>query len=143
MNQPRSAKRKHTGAAICQQRSEHQSDSTAGRHGRDCQGGIFTAISKTKAYMAQLFVTNAAVSQSATQKRIWRNCISTAIGKARQCLAPPDINSDQKTGAESLLDDTTVSTRVVYQPRSAKKEHIWRNCISLARYSCISTTINT
>ena len=82
--QPRSAKRRHTGAAIYQQRSEHESDSTAGRHGRDCQSGIFTAISKTKAHLAQLFIANAVNQlQSATQKRTWCNCISTAISKAK------------------------------------------------------------
>ena len=82
--QPRSAKRKHTGAAIYQQQSEQQIDSTAGRHGRDCQSGILTAISKKKAYMAELFITNAVNQpQSATQKRIWRNCISIVMGKAK------------------------------------------------------------
>ena len=52
--QPRSAERKHTVVAIYQQRSGHQSDSAAGRHGRDCQSGKFTAISKPKASMTQL-----------------------------------------------------------------------------------------
>ena len=52
--QPRSAKQKHTVAAIYQQRSGHQSDSTAGRHRRDFQSGMFTAICKPKAHMTQL-----------------------------------------------------------------------------------------
>ena len=80
--QLRSAKRKHTGAAIYQQRLERQSDSTDERHSHDCQSYIFTAISKSKAYMSQLFTTNAVIQpKSATQKRIWRNCKSTANGK--------------------------------------------------------------
>ena len=34
--------------------------------------------------------------------------------------------------AKTLLDDTAVSTRAVYQPRSAKRNHIWHGRISTA-----------
>ena len=37
-----------------------------------------------------------------------------------------------KTKTKALLDGTAVSTRAVYQPRSAKQNHIWRSCISPA-----------
>ena len=54
------------------------------------------------------------------------SCISTAI----------------QTEAKALLVDTAVSTWAVYQPRSVKRNHLWRSCISQARYSCISTATN-
>ena len=53
------------------------------------------------------------------------SCISTAI----------------KTEARALLVVTAVSTWAVYQPQSAKRKHLWRCCISPARYSCMSTAI--
>ena len=55
------------------------------------------------------------------------SCISTAV----------------KTKAKALLVDTTVSTWAVYQPRSAKRKHFYRSCISPARCSYISTAIKT
>ena len=42
---------------------------------------------------------------------------------------------------EALLDDTAVSTGAVYQPQSAKPNHLRRSCISPARYGCISTAL--
>ena len=50
-------------------------------------------------------------------------------------------HQQSKTQAKALLDDTAVSTRAMYQPRSAKQKHLWRSCISPAWYSCISTAI--
>ena len=46
-----------------------------------------------------------------------------------------------KTKSRALLVDTAVATWAVYQPRSAKKKHLWRSWISPARCSCISTAI--
>ena len=39
-----------------------------------------------------------------------------------------------KPQANALLENAAVSTRAVYQPISAKHKHVWRSCISPARY---------
>ena len=71
-----------------------------------------TSISNAKAHLVQLYIN-----------RDQQN---------KYCLAPPDINSNQKP---------TMSTRVGYQLRSGNQEHIWHSFISLARNSYISTAI--
>ena len=130
-------------AAIYQQRSGHQSDNTAGRHGGDCRSCIVTAISNTKAYMTQLLSPTPQTKRNQQRKIA---CMELYIKRDQQnktMSCAPGMKSNRKTEAKSLSDDTAVSIRVVYQPRSAKQEHIWRSCTSLARYSCISTAIKT
>ena len=92
---------------------ENQSESTSGRHSRVDLGGISTAISNVKSSLAQLNITSALYQPRSKREHIWCSGISIEIRK--------------KTNV--LLDDTTVSTRAVYQPRSAKGKHIWRSCI--------------
>ena len=83
------------------------------------------------------------------------SCISTAIRNKTETIPGPNIRLDQggistakavyqqqsKTKAKALLVDTFVSTWAVPQPRTAKRKHLWRGCISPAPYSCISTAI--
>ena len=83
-------------------------------------------------------------------------CISTAITNISESIPGPNSRVDQggistakavyqqqsKTKAKALLIDTVVSTWAVPQPGTAKQKHLWRSCISPARYSCISTAIN-
>ena len=45
---------------------------------------------------------------------------------------------ESKTQSEAVLKDTAVWSTAVYQPQSARQEHIRRSCVSSARYSCIS-----
>ena len=98
------------------------------------------------------------------RKHLCRSCISTAryscisaatknyIKRKRFWTTPPCrpgryinrescISTTIKTEAEALLVDTAVSTWAVYPPRSEKQNHLWRSCISPARYSCISTAL--
>ena len=54
----------------------------------------------------------------------------TAISKAEAYLAQLyTTKTIRKTKAKSLLNDTAVSIRAVYKPRSAKRKSIWHNCI--------------
>ena len=101
--------------------------------------------------------------QSAKQEHIRRSCISparygcksTAINNQSESTSGLYRRVDQggistskavyqqqsKTKAKALLVVTAVSTWAVSQPRTAKQKHIWRSCISSARYGCISTAI--
>ena len=100
--------------------------------------------------------------RSATQEHLWSSCISPA-----RCSC---ISTAIKPKAKVLLDDTAcrpgryinhescISTAIknlkrkhfwLTQPcrpgrcinRDSKAKHLWRKCISPARYSCISTAI--
>ena len=92
--------------------------------------GISTTISRAKAHLAQ----------------------QAMISKAKIQLAPPYISKEQQSEstsgrhsrvdesgistaiskAKAFQDDTAVSTRAVYQPRSARRKHIWRSGIPTA-----------
>ena len=77
--QPRSAKRKHIWRSRISTAITILSKSTAGRHGRADQRCISTAISKAKAYPAQLYInTTVYQPRSAKGNNIWHSCISTA-----------------------------------------------------------------
>ena len=99
--QPRSGKRKHAVVAIYQQRSGHQSDSTAGRHGRDCQSGIFTATSKPEAYMAQLLSPAPLINRNQQRKTH---------------LVPLYMNRDQQSKIMSGAPDSTAIRKVKQNP---------------------------
>ena len=77
------------------------------------QGGISTAINKSKAYLAQLYINSN--HKTKRKHRVDQRGISTAISKAKAYPAQPYISS------------------TVYQPRSANGNIIWRNCIPSAR----------
>ena len=117
---------------------------------------------KATALLDDPVVTTRAVNspRSANQRHILKAVITSAVNQPRSATQNAfgaavykprsekknnvwraGFNSNRKTEAKSLLDDTTVSTRVVHQPPSAKQERIWLSCTSLARYSCISTAI--
>ena len=89
-------------------------ESTSGRHSRVDLGGVSTAISKARASLVQLCITSALYQPRSKRKHVWRS----------------GIYRDQ---SESM-SGTVVSTRAVYQPRSAKQRHTRRSCISPARY---------
>ena len=87
--QPRSARQKH----ICLSVStaiRSQNASTSGQHSRVDPNGVSTAVSKAKAYKAQL-----CISRARNFNRHQRG-ISTTISKAKAYLAQRCINSDQK-----------------------------------------------
>ena len=151
--QPRSAKQSICGAGVYHQRGIAV-----------CQQQL---TAKAEALLDETAMSTWAVSppRTAKQKHLWRRCISparysctstatktsskSAPGRHRRVdqdgmsTARAVLSTAMKTEAKALLVDRAVSTWAVYQPQSAKRNHLWRSCISPARYSCISTAIKS
>ena len=126
-----------SGASVYHKRDQkNQSENTSGRHSRVDQSGVYTAISKTKVYMAQLYI-NSPVDQprSARRTHIWRNCASTSNRKPKrkpfwttQPRRPERyINRDQPS--ESLYGSAVHEERGISTAISQAK-HIWRSCVN-------------
>ena len=122
-----------------------------GRHSRVDQGGISSAIS-SKTNIWRRCMSPARFSCTSTGIKNLKRSHSGRHGRVKQY-----INRDQqsknisgadvyqqhgvvlyqqqsKPESKALLENAAVSTRAVYQPRSAKQKHIWRSCISPAPY---------
>ena len=117
---------------------KRNNETAPGRHSCVNQSGIYpmsgarnhtwhsrtsTAISTTKAHLAQpammCVCPHCGIINRQRENKYDSSPISTTISKAR-----------------ALLDHTGVSTRAVYQPRSAERKYIWHNCVSTVR--CIT-----
>ena len=156
--QPQSAKRKQIWGSCIPTAIKSSNRSRSGRRSRVDQSGISTAISSKKHIwrrcmssarhscmstaisnlkqsrsgrhsrvdQSQLHINSAEHQpQSTKRKQIWRSCISTAIKSVKQC----------RFGRHSRVDQSGISTAI------SSKRHIWRRCMSPARYSCMSTGI--
>ena len=108
--------------------NEQQRDSTSGRHSRVDQSDISTAMSETNAYLAQLYINSDQQRKPLQAKPPPR--FANFLGKRKYNWHSRISTTNSK--AKALLDGTVVSTRAVYQPRSAKRTHIWHSCISTA-----------
>ena len=92
--------------------------------------------------MVQLYINDTVYElQSARRKHICRRCVSTAITEAHpsgswiskaEAYRAQLYSTKKKNRAKALPDDTAVSTRAVYKPRTAKRKSIWHN--GTARY---------
>ena len=78
------------------------------------------------------------VSQSAAAYQ--QRGTSTAISKAETYLTQLHINSNQKLKAMPFWTTQPCGPER-YINRNSSKKHIWRRCMSPARYSCMSTAI--
>ena len=83
------------------------------------QRGKSTAISKAKAYLAQLYINS---NHKTKRKHRW------ATRPCRPARDTSTATSEAKAYRAQLYTNSTV-----YQPRSAKGNDMWRNCISTAR----------
>ena len=83
------------------------------------QRGISIAISKARALLAQLCINS---NHNTKRKHRWTT---------RLCRPACYINRDQQI--KSIPGAAVYINSTVYQPRSAKGNAIWRNCISTAR----------
>ena len=109
------------------------------------QCGILTAISKAKAYLAQLCISSVQRSnplrqlRSATRHHTWRGCVSTPRRNKNKTKA--------LSGRHSRVDQSGLPTAIrrtkayivqlyingtLYQLRAARRKHIWRSCVSTA-----------
>ena len=134
-------------ARLYKPRSEpKQNESNSGRHSLVDHSVIPTAIRERRPVWSHCIstarytncnqrgenISGAAVYQ---QKSVKQTPQAPAISKAEAYLAELyTTKTTRKTKAKALLDDTTVSTRAVFKPRSAKRNSIWHICISIARY---------
>ena len=77
-------------------------------------------------------ISGTAVYQQRSAKQNPTGTAAPAFFFAKRKYNWPSRISTTSSKAKALLDDTSVSTRTVYQPRSSKRKHIWHSRISTA-----------